>query len=177
MPIIEIGTASYTASLGESDVNVYIGNYSSLGQNITVMAGQHASILNRDFVSNFPFGTLDPIFRDIGYPESAHKMPSDIRILNDVWIGNDCLIAAGVTIGNGAIVGQRAIVTKDVNDYSVVAGCPAVSKRYRFPIWTIQALLDIKWWNWPIEIIQSRAKDFMSIDDFIAKYHNTDPSQ
>ena len=177
MPIVSTGTMSYTASLGEADVNVSIGNYSSIGQNITVMMGQHSSILNRKYVSNFPFGTFDETSRNAGYIQSAHKQPSDIHILNDVWIGNDCLIAPGVTIGNGAIIGQRSIVTRDVNDYAVVVGAPAISKKYRFPIWTIQALLDIKWWNWPMELIRERIHDFKDIDVFVEKYHNTDPSQ
>ena len=35
------------------------------------------------------------------------------------------VIMPGVTVGEGAIVGAGALVTKDVPDWSVVAGVPA----------------------------------------------------
>lgn len=40
-------------------------------------------------------------------------------------LGSNCTILAGVTIGENAIVGAGAVVTKDVPDYSIVAGIPA----------------------------------------------------
>ena len=41
-------------------------------------------------------------------------------------IGSNATILAGVTIGTGALVGAGAVVTRDVPDYAVVAGVPAV---------------------------------------------------
>jgi acetyltransferase-like isoleucine patch superfamily enzyme len=40
-------------------------------------------------------------------------------------IGSNATILAGITIGEGALVGAGAVVTRDVPDYSVVAGVPA----------------------------------------------------
>jgi len=40
-------------------------------------------------------------------------------------IGSNATIVAGVTIGIGALVGAGAVVTKDVEDYAIVAGVPA----------------------------------------------------
>ena len=40
-------------------------------------------------------------------------------------IGSNATIIAGVTIGESAMVGAGAVVTKDVADFSVVAGVPA----------------------------------------------------
>lgn len=40
-------------------------------------------------------------------------------------IGSNATIMGGVTIGMNALVGAGAVVTKDVPDYSVVAGTPA----------------------------------------------------
>ncbi|WP_394200404.1 acyltransferase [Shewanella waksmanii] len=48
-----------------------------------------------------------------------------IVIGEDVWIGAQAGIVDGVTIGNGAVIGMGAIVTKDVEDYAIVAGNPA----------------------------------------------------
>ncbi|PWX68720.1 hypothetical protein CYK74_14080 [Clostridium perfringens] len=42
-------------------------------------------------------------------------------------------IMAGVKIGKHCIIGANSVVTRDVDDYSIVAGCPAaVIKRYNF---------------------------------------------
>lgn len=74
----------------------------------------------------------------------------DILIGNDVWIGYEAVIMAGVTIGDGAILGTRAVVTKDVSPYTIVGGMPAKSIRKRFDDVTIERLLKLRWWNWPI---------------------------
>ena len=47
-------------------------------------------------------------------------------VINDyVWIGGRTIIMPGVTIGRGAVVASGAVVTKDVPEYSIVAGIPA----------------------------------------------------
>lgn len=48
-----------------------------------------------------------------------------IRIGDDCWLGDHAAILAGVTLGKHAIVGANATVTRDVPDYTVVAGNPA----------------------------------------------------
>jgi galactoside O-acetyltransferase len=50
---------------------------------------------------------------------------SPIEIKDDAWIGMHVTILKGVTIGEGAIVGAGSVVTKDVPDWTVVAGNPA----------------------------------------------------
>ncbi|CAK7074361.1 MAG: Streptogramin A acetyltransferase [Bacteroides rodentium] len=85
---------------------------------------------------------------------SAWDNKGDIVIGNDVWIGYDAVIMAGVTIGDGAIIGTRAVVTKDVEPYSIVGGVPAKEIRKRFSPEIIAKLMELKWWNWPIEKIR-----------------------
>ncbi len=93
---------------------------------------------------------------------SAWDNKGDIVIGNDVWIGYDAVIMAGVRIGDGAIVGTRAVVTKNVEPYSIVGGVPAKEIRKRFAPEVIQKLMEIKWWNWPIEKIQSSIQNIHS---------------
>lgn len=70
------------------------------------------------------------------------------NIGNDVWIGHGAMIKAGVTIGDGAIVAAHAVVAKDVPPYAVVAGNPAVIKKFRLPPLLISPMLRHKWWQY-----------------------------
>ncbi len=57
---------------------------------------------------------------------------SQLIIERDAWIGAGAAILASVNkIGRGAIIGAGSIVTKDVDEFSVVAGNPARHLRYR----------------------------------------------
>lgn len=56
-----------------------------------------------------------------------------ILIKSNSWLGYGCQIMSGVTIGRNSVVAAGAIVTKDVPDYTIVAGNPAkVIKKYDF---------------------------------------------
>lgn len=72
---------------------------------------------------------------------------------NDVWIGCNSTIMRGVSIGDGAIIGSNSVITKDVAPYSIVVG---VNKflRWRFSEEIRKRLLEIKWWNYPLDKIK-----------------------
>ena len=93
---------------------------------------------------------------------NAWDNKGDIVIGNDVWIGYEAVILAGVTIGDGAVIGTRAVVTKDVPPYTIVGGVPAKPIRKRFSQETIDALLKMKWWDWPKERIAQHITDIQS---------------
>ena len=109
-----------------------------------------------DGFSTFPFnifgGGWETGFDPARY-QSGRK--GDTIIGNDVWIGMEAMMMPGVTIGDGAIVAARAVVAADVAPYSIVAGNPAREIRRRFDDATIAALLEIAWWDWPVETISS----------------------
>ena len=92
------------------------------------------------------------------------KSRGNIVIGNDVWIGNAATIMHGVTIGDGAIIGTNALVTKDVAPYTVVGGNPATFIKKRFDDETIDFLLKLAWWNWPVEKI-SRYAESIALGD------------
>jgi virginiamycin A acetyltransferase len=83
----------------------------------------------------------------------SYPTKGDTTIGNDVWLGYRAAILPGVTIGDGAIVGAYSVVTKDVPAYSIVGGNPARLLRARFPETTVQRLLAVKWWDWPVDKI------------------------
>ncbi|GAA5224781.1 CatB-related O-acetyltransferase [Membranihabitans marinus] len=87
------------------------------------------------------------------YPHKGNTI-----IGNDVWLGYKSTILPGITIGDGAIIAAHTVVTKDVPPYSVVGGNPGKIIRRRFSEPSIEILLKLKWWDWPIEKITQHVK-------------------
>lgn len=68
---------------------------------------------------------------DIPMNQQSFQEEKPVTISDDVWIGGRVTILPGVNIGTGAIIGAGSVVTKDVPDYAIVAGNPAIVKKYR----------------------------------------------
>lgn len=71
-----------------------------------------------------------------GHPVDVPIVQTDLEIRPvriRAWadIGVNAVILPGVTVGRGAIVGAGAVVTRDVPDFAVVAGVPAVFLKWR----------------------------------------------
>lgn len=111
--------------------------------------------------STYPFKVFGKSWTDVPMEVTTK---GDIVIGNDVWIGNSATIMHGINIGDGAIIGTNALVTKDVEPYTIVGGNPAKVIRKRFDDQTIQFLLKLEWWNWPIEKITEYAKSIATGD-------------
>ena len=138
-------------SLGE-DGNITIGRFCSFAFGLKLYCGVNHRV---DWISTYPFGhvpnfpiNLDPVK---GHPQSN----GDICIGNDVWIGGDVTILSGITIGDGSVIAANSHVVSDVAPYTVVGGNPANKIKQRFPDEIVNRLLQIKWWNYPIEKIKS----------------------
>ena len=54
---------------------------------------------------------------------------SPVEIANDVFIGARSMILKGVHIGNGAVIGAGSVVTKNIPEYEIWAGNPAILVR------------------------------------------------
>ncbi|SMX46919.1 CatB-related O-acetyltransferase [Actibacterium lipolyticum] len=134
-----------------------IGRYCSFGEDVQIGRQDHPLT----WASTSPaFYLHDRLFNlDHGFEGSKeyhdHKVKSAepatkakiTTIGNDVWIGHGALVKAGVTIGDGAIVAAHAVVARDVPPYAVVAGNPAVIKKFRVPPTLISPLLRGRWWR------------------------------
>jgi acetyltransferase-like isoleucine patch superfamily enzyme len=60
-------------------------------------------------------------------PNSAsfEAFPDPVRIEDYAWIGARAMVLPGVTLGKGCVVGAGSVVTRDVADFSIVAGVPS----------------------------------------------------
>lgn len=101
-------------------------------------------------ISTFPFKVCGGAWKDTPL-DGQYK--GNTVIGNDVWIGNSVTFMPGVKIGDGAIIGTNSVVTKDVPAYTIVGGNPAKEIRKRFDDETIKFLVNLRWWDWPIEKI------------------------
>ena len=127
--------------------DVTIGKFCSFADSVTIFAGgEH----NTDWITTYPLSEIIENRKCDGHP----KTRGPVVIGNDVWVGSQAVIMSGVTIGDGACVGTRSVVTKDVAPYTIVAGNPARFIRKRFEDHIINELLNIKWWDWPLDKIK-----------------------
>lgn len=127
-----------------------IGKFCMIASDVTfIMNG--ANHLT-DAVSTYPFAIFghgwEQAMEGKQYPQKG-----DVHIGNDVWIGYKATIMAGVSIGDGAIIAANSTVTKDVAPYAIVGGNPAAEIQRRFSDDMIHKLLEMKWWDWPVEKI------------------------
>ena len=119
-------------------------------------------------VSTYPF----PIF-ETGLRPLRQDLPvlPDTVIGHDVWIAHGAIILPGARIGNGVIVGAGAVVGGTVPDFAVVAGNPARILRMRYTPAEISLLLELAWWDWPLDAVRAalpvltggRLKDLVSL--------------
>ena len=96
-----------------------------------------------------------------------------IEIGNDVWIGLGSTMKCTnpnkpLVIGDGAVIAADSVVVKSVPPYAIVGGNPAQIIKYRFPQHVIDALLQIKWWDWSLDKIHDNFKYFNDVEKFIS---------
>ena len=127
-----------------------IGKFCMIASDVTfIMNGaNHLS----EAVTSYPFAIFGQDWSD-AMQGKTYPNKGNTTIGNDVWIGYGATIMPGVTVGDGAIIATKAVVTKDVEPYSIVGGNPAREIRKRFSDEEIKELLEIRWWDWPIEKI------------------------
>jgi acetyltransferase-like isoleucine patch superfamily enzyme len=125
---VEIGNRSFIGGGGKfiSIEKISIGNDVLISWGCTIMDNNAHSVKwseRKDDVREWKRGIDE---NKIGYYKNWTYVKSGPVIIEDkAWIGFEVVVLKGVKIGKGAIVASRSVVTKDVPDWTIVAGNPA----------------------------------------------------
>lgn len=169
-----LGYGSYVSN--DCDfTDTLIGRYTSIGTGVKTVLGSHPldehAALHPAFYSKE--GALGYTYVGKNSYEEFKYVDEDknvqVSIGNDVWIGNDVKVLGGVSIADGSVVGAGAVVTKDTVPYGIYAGVPATLIRKRYDDETIEALLNLKWWDKGEDWIKAHIDDFESVSSLIKK--------
>lgn len=103
--------------------NIRIGDDTLVGDNCfldgrnKIKIGNHTDIASQVLIYNEEHNINSAEFEATNAP---------VEIGDYVFIGPRAIILPGVKIGTGAVIGAGAVVTKNVPDYAIVGGVPAV---------------------------------------------------
>ncbi len=94
---------------------VSIGRYTMIAQNVQIIGSDH-------------------IYNKPGIPSTFSGRPKLEKtfIGQDVWIGANSIIMTGLKIGDGVIIAAGSVVTKDISEFTIVGGIPAIYIKERF---------------------------------------------
>nr|WP_294936592.1 CatB-related O-acetyltransferase [uncultured Flavobacterium sp.] len=154
--VIEVGRDSFHNGKFEirGPGKIKIGSFCAFGRDIKIITSNHNY--------NYPvlqYGFYKKYFGIKPEAGTASQAEFCVEIGNDVWIGDNVSILPNVKIGHGSIIGTGSVVTKNIEDYTIVAGVPAKFIKDRFPDAVKEELLASEWWNWSDDEIRKN-KDF-----------------
>ncbi len=119
---------------------VHVGKEVKIAHDVLLDPVEPGSITLGDYVTVSPRVTIFahtnptlPLYEYMG-PRTVNP----VRIGEGSWIATGAIVLPGVTVGRYSIVGAGAVVTKDVPDFTMVAGVPAnpiksLKKVYKIP--------------------------------------------
>jgi acetyltransferase-like isoleucine patch superfamily enzyme len=112
---------------------VRIGAKSKIGPNTCIYGNGSVRIGSNVLIAaNAVITASSHNFSDASFPIAEQGFSAKgIVIEDDVWIGANCVVQDGVTIGKGSIIGSGSVVTKNIPEYSIAFGTPAIVSRNR----------------------------------------------
>jgi putative colanic acid biosynthesis acetyltransferase WcaF len=102
--------------------NLTVGDEASIAHEVDcysvdqITVGSHATVSQYAFLCTASHDVHDPHMRLTHAP---------ITIGDQAWVCARAFVAPGVHIGSGAVAGACAVVTRDIPDWTIVAGNPA----------------------------------------------------
>lgn len=139
---------------GDPGRKLSIGNFVSIGPDVKIFCGRQGSH-PLDLLSTFPLAMLYPNGAGGNADKTSRVFAKnlDVTIGNDVWIGANAVVLAGTTIGHGSVIATGGIVNSSIPPYTLAGGVPARPIRLRFEQAVVDRLLELAWWELPIETL------------------------
>jgi phosphonate metabolism protein (transferase hexapeptide repeat family) len=167
---VEMGDYSYVVNDSQMTYTT-IGKFCSIAAMTRINPGNHP--MHRATQAHFTYRASAYFEGEADDAEFfAWRKSHRVHIGHDVWIGHGAIVLPGRRIGNGAVIAGGAVVTKDVPDYTIVAGNPARPIRRRFSEAIAERLVRLTWWDWDHESLRMALPDFrkLTIEEFLDKY-------
>ena len=101
---------------------VNIGRYNQIYSTSSIIIEENVLIADRVFISDSAHGS-----QDISLPIMYQKITTKgaMVIGKGTWIGINVAII-GASVGKNCVIGANSVVTKNIPDYCIVSGSPAV---------------------------------------------------
>jgi len=150
-----------------------IGKFCQIGSGVEFIMNGANHFMNG--ITTYPFYIFSKKYKKYTPKIETLPLKGDTIIGNDVWIGQNVTILPGVYIGDGAIIGANSVVGRDIAPYSVAVGNPCREIKKRFSDEDIAKLLNLKWWDYPIEIIEQNIDLLLTnnIDSLVDRFQNS----
>ena len=149
-----IGTGSI-AKYDSTHQKLVIGKYVAGGQRLRfVLNGQHEMrTLSTSMLGVYGNGLASPPI-----PQYA-----DTVIRNDVWIGDEAFFLGGSVVESGCVIGARTVIPPNFRSepYGIYVGSPARLVGFRFSEKVRERLLQLAWWDMPLDWVKSHNHAFL----------------
>ena len=132
--------------------SIEIGRYTQFGPNVQIFSKNHSLNHITPFVGRGLFHKK----------LKRNHVNQKITIGHSVWIGANVVVLSGVRIGNNCVIGAGSVVTKDIPDYAIAFGNPAVIHKMKFTHEQRKHLDKAEWWLKDATDLQNYQDDFTS---------------
>lgn len=120
------GDANCKLMIGDG---TYIGRFSHIYATSKIEIGKKVLMADKVYLSDNLHG-----YKNVDLPiiDQPIEQTNPVIIADGAWLGESvCVI--GARVGKNSVIGSNSVVTKDIPDYCVAVGSPAVViKRYNF---------------------------------------------
>ena len=113
------GDVNCRLSIGDG---TYVGRFCHFYATSRIEIGKKVLIADKVYLSDNLHG-----YKDINIPviDQAVEQLAPVVIQDGAWLGeNVCVV--GASVGKNSVVGANSVVTRDIPDYCVAAGAPAI---------------------------------------------------